>query len=202
MVRGGAGSRRARGGARAATAGGGRHLPHLMARRLPSAEVIVVHGREIVVDEAHGVDHLERARLRARATISCACQSPGDQRRLQPGARPAAPRAARLPGGVEAASASTSAGQKNGGTHRGERRLRVAADELARGEAEHGADALAARQQGVAHRLQGGPCCGVKASRAAARSARFRGERSSHVFPRAWEVADPPARTSLIFSGY
>lgn len=33
-----------------------------MVRRLAAAEVIVVHGGEIIVDERHGVQHLHRAR--------------------------------------------------------------------------------------------------------------------------------------------
>jgi len=79
-------------------AGEERHVlaEYLVARRLPSPEVIVVNAGQVVVDERHGVDHLDGA-----------CD--GD-------------------GGVIEAS-----------------------DELARSNAEHRAEPLAAREERVAH---------------------------------------------------
>jgi hypothetical protein len=45
-----------------------RALPvHLVARRPPAAEVVVVHRRQVVVDQRIGVDELERARERQGA---------------------------------------------------------------------------------------------------------------------------------------
>lgn len=36
--------------------------PHLVVGGAPPPEVVIVHGRQVVVDEAHGVDHLHGTR--------------------------------------------------------------------------------------------------------------------------------------------
>ena len=69
-----------------------------MIRGLPPPQVIIIHRRQVVVDQAHRVDHLER----------------------------------------------------HGRRHRG---LLRPAEHLARREAQHGADALPPRHEGVRHRL-------------------------------------------------
>ena len=78
-----------------------------VAGRLPAAQLVVVHRRQVVVDQRVGVDQLDRARQRqhlallaarprapspARAPAGCACRRPAASSASPPPAPPSAPR--------------------------------------------------------------------------------------------------------------
>jgi hypothetical protein len=55
-----------------------------MARGQPAAEVVVVHRREVVVDQRIGMDHLDRARRRERLFERAAAGFAGENRQQRP----------------------------------------------------------------------------------------------------------------------